>query len=492
MIEIQIAYLGFFDALFGWIIDLILTPVFKFVAGLLNTVFSWLFENVLAPVLMPVLKTVITWALDLFIEVFSSVFYMILVTFLKIIDYMQIAFDVFIGFTDVSYQTSSGIVVQGNLLEILFQYGNVQTVFWVLILGGLGVAFIFTIYAVSRSSFDIDFENKRTVSKVLSSFFKTFIQFFTTPFFVYFMLKLSVVILKGISTALGYTKETSLGKILFVITSLDAAKNADMNVSTVSAAWAGKLGIDDTIRNPFYKGIKDYTNMKTVRDFFNLAKFDYLIGYIVSIFLIIILAICLITFVQRIFELILLYIVSPYFIATMPLDDAEKYSQWRDLFLAKCFTGFGSAIGMRLYLMICPMIMGNQIRFSTGTSSEVEYMIKLFFLIGGAWAVLKSGGLIASIFNFQSGQSEYGTGAVVSSYIYGNSVGRLMSYGQQSVMSSFAGGGMRERNTAVGENRERNINQAFREQRDSGVGFERRRHSGQTMAGGEGGEENNS
>lgn len=492
MMELQIAYLGFFDALFGWIIDLILTPVFKFVAGLLNTVFSWLFENILAPILLPVLKTVITWAFDLFIEIFSSVFYMILVSLLKIIDYMQIAFDVFIGFTDVSYRTSSGSVVKGNLLEILFQYGNVQTVFWILILGGLGIAFIFTIYAVSRSSFDIDFENKRTVSKVMTSFFKTFIQFFMTPFFVYFMLKLSVVILKGISTALGYSRETSLGKVLFVITSLDAAKNADMNVSTVSGAWAGKLGIDDSIRSPFYNGVKDYSNMKTVRDYFDLAKFDYLIGYIVSIFLIIILAICLITFVKRIFEIILLYIVSPYFIATMPLDDGEKFSQWRDVFLSKCFTGFGSAIGMRLYLLVCPMIMGNQIRLSTGASSETEYMIKLFFLIGGAWAVLKSGSLITSIFNFQSGQSEYGTGAMVSSYIYGNSVGRLMSYGQQYVTGSLYGRNRsdKERPETAGETG-RSVTQAFHEGRDHGVGFGRRDRREPEITAAAGEEENN-
>lgn len=284
---------------------------------------------------------------------------------------------------------------------------------------------------------------------------------------VYFLLKLSVVILIGVSTALGYSQNTSLGRILFVITSLDAAKNANMNVSS----GAGNLGVNDAIRNPFYLGIKDYGNMGVVRESFNLAKFDYVIGYIVSLFLIIIIGICLVTFVQRIFEVILLYIASPYFVATMPLDDGEKFSQWRDMFLSKCFTGFGSAIGMRLYLMICPMIMGNQIQFTRGASSEAEYLIKLFFLIGGAWAVLKSGGLITSILNFQSGQAEYGTGAVVSNYIYGNTVGRMMVYGQQQISGAIAGMG------GSGESRSRQKqladSQTFRERRDESVGFER-------------------
>lgn len=169
MDNMLISYMGFFDALFGWIIDLILTPVFKFVSGLLNTVFSWIFEKILAPILVPVFKEVIKWAIDIFMEVFSSVFYTVLAGLLKIIDYMQIAFDVFIGFRDVSYRSSSGTIT-GNLLEVLIQYGNVQKVFWILTLGALGVAFIFTVYAVSRSAFDFDFENKRTVSRVLTSF----------------------------------------------------------------------------------------------------------------------------------------------------------------------------------------------------------------------------------------------------------------------------------------------------------------------------------
>lgn len=467
-----ISYLGFFDALFGWIIDLILEPVFKFVAGLLNTVFSWIFEKILAPILMPVLKDLVLWALKIFMDVFSSVFYMILATLLKIIDYMQTAFDVFIGFKDVTFQTSSG-TIRGNLLEVLIQFGNVQKVFWIITLGALGVAFIFTIYAVSRSAFDFEFENKRTVSKVLTAFFKTFIQFFTTPFIVYFLLKLSVVILKGVSTALGYSQNSSLGRTLFVITSLDAAKDANMNVSTASG-WSGNLGINDAIRNPFYTGVKDYANMGAVRNSFNLGKFDYVIGYIVSLFLIIILGICLITFVQRIFEIILLYIVSPYFVATMPLDDGEKFGQWRDMFLSKCFTGFGSAIGMRLYLMLCPMIMGNQIQFAQGSSTEMEYMMKLFFLIGGAWAVLKSGGLITSILNFQSGQAEYSTGSVVSNYIYGNTAGRMMAFTQRHVTGAISGiGKSSEESKSNPRNRQEQQPQAFRDRRDNSIGFER-------------------
>ena len=65
---------------------------------------------------------------------------------------------------------------------------------------------------------------------------------------------------------------------------------------------------------------------------FNLADFDYLIGFIAAVFLLFTIAVCLIVFVQRVFELMLLYIVSPYFVCMIPLDDGERFGRWREMF----------------------------------------------------------------------------------------------------------------------------------------------------------------
>ena len=67
----------------------------------------------------------------------------------------------------------------------------------------------------------------------------------------------------------------------------------------------------------------------------------------------------------------------------MPLDDRERFGRWRDLFIGKCFTGFGSAIGMRLYLVVCQMIMGGSIRFTDAkivSSIEIDYFMKIIYL----------------------------------------------------------------------------------------------------------------
>ena len=60
-----------------------------------------------------------------------------------------------------------GAAVTGSLLEVLFTSTAISEAFKVITLGGVGIALLLTIFGVAKSSFDLDFENKRPVSHVL-------------------------------------------------------------------------------------------------------------------------------------------------------------------------------------------------------------------------------------------------------------------------------------------------------------------------------------
>lgn len=455
----EMAYLGLFSKIFNWVLDRIFNPIFKWLTNLLTTIFTWIFNEILAPILLPILEEVLQFAIELYKDIYAVHMYALFSTVLKLIDYLEAAFDVFIGIDEVTYYGNAGTTIKGSLLEVLLQQETISKVFWLLTCGGLALALLLTIYGVAKSSFDLDFENKRPVSKVLTAMMKTFVQFFTVPFFVYFIVKLAAIILQGITYVLNQGNNTTLGRIIFMIASLDAANDANYNVST------SKLGITlgttpaDTVRYPFYSltaaGAKDYGDISVVMDSFDLSNFDYLIGAIAAIFLFFTIAVCLIKFVQRIFEVILLYIVSPYFVSTIPLDDGEKFGRWREMFVGKCFSGFGSAVGMRLYLMVCPMIMGGTIDF--GASAEMDYIMKLFFLAGGAWAVFKSGPMITNLISFQAGQDESMTQAAAGGFMYAQTAGR-MGRAVSSAMHGRHGGGSQ----AKAGKREASPDQAFK------------------------------
>ncbi|MCI8536790.1 MAG: hypothetical protein HFG68_14730 [Hungatella sp.] len=452
-------YLGLFQRIFSWVFDRILDPVYRFVSSLLTTVLNWVFREVLAPILYPVLEKALNFLIKLWMEIYSTKLYLLFSGILKIIDYLEKAFDIFIGLEDVTYTPPGATKIEGSLVEVLMQQKSISTVFWVITFGALGIALVLTIYGVAKSAFDLDFENKRPVSKVLTAMMKTFIQFFTVPFLVYFMLKLSTEILRGVTNALNFGNTTSLGRIVFVIASLNAAKKGEFNVnSNTTEDFILGASEKDTVRYPFYVlstdkeiQLKDYGNLAHVIEDFNLADFDYLIGFIAAVFLLFTIAVCLIVFVQRVFELMLLYIVSPYFVCMIPLDDGERFGRWREMFIGKCFTGFGSVVGMRLFLMICPMIMGNEIKFQ-GSSPEMTYIMKLFFLAGGAWAMYKSGSMVTSLLSQQAGMTEANTAAMAGGMLYSRTVGMAMAKGQQALGAALKGRGKGEKPSPEGKN----------------------------------------
>lgn len=399
----EYCYIGIFSSIFNWILDKILSPVFNFVAKLLSTVLSWVFNEILAPLLENVLWPLIQMTLDLIVEILAGILYGIYSSLLNIVDVLNTAFDYFSGLQDIRYQGKSM-----TLLEAMFEIDGLRTAFLAISAAGLCLALLLSIIAVAQSSLDMDFDNKRPVSRVLSSLFKAFIQILTVELVVYFLIRLASLLLAGVNTAVGQigggNGNTTIGRMIFVVSSMNACSSD--KALNLNGSKSAQVGISDPVRSLFYSSDGySYTSSDTVKRYFNLADFDYLVGFALCLFILVVLACCLVIFVQRIFDILMLFLVSPFFVGMIPLDDGEKFGRWRELFIGKCFSGFGMVITMKLYLMLCPVIMSSQIRFST-SSTELDYMTKMIFLLGGAWAVLKSGNLLTSLISSSASDSE--------------------------------------------------------------------------------------
>lgn len=178
--------------------------------------------------------------------------------------------------------------------------------------------------------------------------------------------------------------------LIFLITGMQAAQNKMYNNGD----------FNDTIRKGYVNGTKSYNNLKQVRKDFDIWKIDYLVGYISCIVFIIIMAICIFTFIVRMFNLLLLYLTAPLFASTMPLDDGAKWQSWTQAFVIQIFSGFGLVIAMRLYLIIIPIVISRDLVFFAGSGTGVAIlnrMAQLLMVLGGAWAVLQSGSVITGI-----------------------------------------------------------------------------------------------
>ena len=411
-----------YDVIYGWFIE----PIWN----LIKTAFLWLMdlfnEWILQPLIEKVLKPLWIEIVDTIAYYICKLIYWIMAELFHLIDAVEDMFNVFSGTGMVTYKGEDM-----PLLSAFLSFDPIKKVFWYINFMAFTLTFLFAVYAVVKSTLDFDFENRRPVSRVINSLIKSLLSLWTIQFFMYFMLELAGVILTGLHTAvqraMGGAAESSMGRTLFVISSMNAAKETALNMSGSRALEVGPL---DPIRKDFYQttGGSSYTDMSAVDAKFNFAKFDFLLGYGMAIFVLIIMLICMVIFIQRIFDLILLYVVSPLFVSTIPLDDGEKFSKWRELFIGKCFTGYGMVLNMRLYLMVAPVVMGGSLRFST--SPETNFLAKALFLIGGVWAVYKSGTMITRIISQEAAMSERET-AMMAMHAYGNTYRTVTGYGKQ-------------------------------------------------------------
>ena len=421
-------YCGWLDSALQWVLRNVISPVFNCIKSVLNSVFSFIYGNVLGPILDKTVYAAARKIGDIILDAIFKALYALAKMALQILDCLSDLFDTLLGVQNVIFKGE-----ETTLLRAFLNMDGVRRAFWYINFFALGLAVIFAIYGVTRSMLDFDFENKRPVSRVMSSLLSSVLNLFTVQLTVFGIIYLAEAILTGLNSALseaGGGGNTTLGRMIFVLGTLNAANDENLNISS-NAVQSGStiVGPKDTVRIKFYEtsGLSPY-KLSDVQNYFNIRKLDYFVLIGLGLVFSFLLLIALISVVRRLFNLLLLYIVSPLFAATIPLDDGEHFAKWRNLFVGTCFTGYGMLVAMKLYLLICPSIMGSEITMSS--SVELNYVCKVVFLLGGLWAVYKSSSMITGLVSAEAAgaeQESMGKGFEVAGWAGANMIKALKS-----------------------------------------------------------------
>ena len=128
-----------------------------------------------------------------------------------------------------------------------------------------------------------------------------------------------------------------------------------------------------------------------------LFGYDYLIGFIGGFIACSVLLSTCLGCIQRIFELTILFVISPPIIALMPVDNGSKYNSWRGEFIKRVMALYGPIIGLNLAFMILTII-GNYSLFP----DEPEFalfnrLVKMFFMIVCLLSVKEFSGMISGL-----------------------------------------------------------------------------------------------
>ncbi len=386
-------------------VGLSVIPVILSFSDLLKDLLKFIFVNPFSVMFNGVLSQFKSYVLELFFAWFYRKVYFCWTACLKFVWLLEQIFDIFAGVVGVyrkvggRFVETSGhkdILQDQSFLDVLFCDNAVQNVYWWLMLSAFALCFLVTIIAVLRSMGDSIGENKRPVTAVLRMAFKASLTFLLIPMACLLLLKLS-----SVTTAV----------------LIEAGQN---DVRCTDALYS--LGVGDQFKSDWDRDVYSKGRRGLERDAIyhvKYTKMNYLIAFFTTFFMIIVLCGCILQTVMRIMVLLILFVASPYFVCTMPMDDGAKFNRWKSMFLGYALAAFGPVLVMRIYIAILPSIAvsGGSISFfkysfkptlkgavsfwewdgksmatlvADAYHRALEFIIRLFMLIGGAYAAWRS------------------------------------------------------------------------------------------------------
>ena len=331
--------------------------------------------------------------------------------FLRLIDGIMEIFSAIAGITDVTYHGQ-----KVNIIEHLAASTSVGTIFWCVFILAVGLTALFAIAGIIKNMID----NKRNLSTIVGKFFLALLGTMAMLAVVVLGILISNSVLVLVSRIFQLENTTKLSTALFNACVGDAWINgysiAEVNVSTITVREI--MGSYNSAAFGIWP--IDWLNTGMI----NPDKFLYFPALVASIGVMISLIVAILNLAKRIYEIILLYIVMPISMSTLPLDDGARFKVWRESFITKIVLAYGAVFSVNIFVLLLPIITKMKIE---GISGFGNGMFLIFMIIGGAMMIPAAQNLFARLF----GQADdmHAGGGFLRSAFYGGRIASAMTIG---------------------------------------------------------------
>lgn len=319
------------------------------------------------------------WIFDLLYGIQKSICY--------IIDFIKDIFYMLAGIEPVKVDGQ-----ESDLLSHFLLSDAVKKAFWLVVLIAVILLVLFVIIAIVRSEY-ANGENKKSKTLILGKACQSFIIFMLVPFILLTGITLSNTVVSSVNQSMNpYVLEQGQ----------EATIGGQILVTSGYYAYIGEESEREEIEIKFITGELDYNNKDVVSQYYKIKDLDFFVGIIGSLVILVMFVMSAISFIQRIFDIILLYIISPISVSTIPTDDGQRFKQWKEMLIGKVLGAYGIILSMNLFFIIIPQVQ--QIAFFGNAFKNG--IVKILFLIGGAFAVTKANIVIANLTGSHAGGSE--------------------------------------------------------------------------------------
>ncbi len=351
---------------------------------------------------------------------FWEFLYKLVRTIFNCIDFILDFAKMLAGITPVQVE-NEGTVENTELTLYFLRDETILDAFKLVALIGIVLLFVFTIFAIVRSMGQYMGEGK-SVGRVCFDGAKAMLYLLLVPAIMIIGSAVVSTVMTSVYNALNISGST-LGGRLFTLISRDAQLGGVFNEDVANNFAIGSAGYD-------------YTNVKNVSAYYSLKEMDYFLAFVGGIAVLILLVKPLISFVERIVSLVMLFLVAPISVSTVPLDEGARFKLWREQVINKFLIAYGSLISLNVFMLLMSVILNVRFFDSNGWND----LAQLVFIIGGAAACQHGPVLIGNLIN-QGAGSQYAQDAAnvsspfarMGSFAAGKAVGMAKGVGRSTV-----------------------------------------------------------
>lgn len=306
---------------------------------------------------------------------------------------------------------------QKDLVTSLVQSNTIHRVFLTIFLIGVILLTVFLIIALIRANYQSN--EKKSRGTIFTKAGQSFLIMLLIPFLLVAGMTLVNTIMASINTSMQV-----------YITEGQTFIGGQMLITSGSNAYIGEASERALIETKFLTGALDYNNLDVVKQYYDVADINFVIGILGGLVMLVMFVISSVTFIQRIFDIILLYIISPVSISTIPLDEGNRFRVWKDMLISKILGAYGIILVMNLFFLIMPQV-SRMTFFNNDFENGVVYVL---FMIGGAFAITKANLVISQLCGSQAGGREF------AQMIYNFRSGLAFAKATKGVVGGMIGG----------------------------------------------------
>lgn len=366
---------------------------------------------------------------------------LLIAPFLLLADGIQLFFKKLAGL-DTYYV--NGQEQSGDIVLTLINNKTVQDVFWALLILGVILLIISTIVSLVKSETQaVDNKDRKSKNKIFSESIRALFNFFMVPVVAILGIFMGNALLKSLDKATNGGNTTRISTYIFRASAYEANRarrdstfaddirlnhfndmgvlkgsNQDEIAKAIDEAFINFTSIDGkkfqfpslnmfsddstylfclTLSTYSVSGAyaeKNYFNVydaPMVYYYYDLASFNFILGWIGIFFVIWVLFSTAIGLVKRIFKLTILLVVSPPIVAVSPLDNSSALGKWKKQFIGSALAAYSTVVTLNLmFLILGPVSQIELFKFGpVGISSALLNNISTLVITIGALLFFK-------------------------------------------------------------------------------------------------------